>query len=430
MIKLGLIFIILSLCFICLIYYRKNNNIFENLDNNTTIVSIVDGKTCGLEWGGTLDSNNERNAKWDCSGTADPLIIEGTQIYSMADGKKCGLEWGGTLDSNNERNAKWDCSGRADSVIIEGNKIYSMADGKKCGLEWGGTLDSNNERNAKWDCSGSADPVVIRRPNNASNNASNNSSNVNSAPYNPPISLNLSGLDAKTFTAIKQEINRQYNMDIEAIRNLGAISKSLLTGKNYHNVSANGNPGTLTIPADVIIEGKLTSKKEVEFTNKNSSVMNVLPKGVILAWYQDKSKIPNGWALCNGQNGTPDLRDRFIYGGNSRHGNRGGAREVTLTTGQMPRHRHKYVHSHYSGFSENNDSRNPDYGAYKYGKAVRSRLGDIDTGGLEGNEDRIFVSDPVTHGTATDNDYTENNGSSQAHNNMPPYHTLFYIMKL
>ena len=47
-------------------------------------------------------------------------------------------------------------------------------------------------------------------------------------------------------------INEQYNMDIEAIRNLGSISKSLLTGKNYHNTDVT-TPGDLTIPANVKI---------------------------------------------------------------------------------------------------------------------------------------------------------------------------------
>ena len=48
---------------------------------------------------------------------------------------------------------------------------------------------------------------------------------------------------------INNEINRIYNMDTEAIRNLGAISKSLLTGTNYHSTTV-GTPGDLTIPAN------------------------------------------------------------------------------------------------------------------------------------------------------------------------------------
>ena len=84
-------------------------------------------------------------------------------IYSMADGAKCGLEWaGGEASSGNERKAKWDCKGNADPVIIEGDKIYSMVDGAKCGLEWvGGDPGSGNEREAKWDCKGNADTVTI-----------------------------------------------------------------------------------------------------------------------------------------------------------------------------------------------------------------------------------------------------------------------------
>jgi hypothetical protein len=39
-----------------------------------------------------------------------------------------------------------------------------------------------------------------------------------------------------------------------------------------------------------------------------------LPSGVIVMWSGTLGTIPAGWALCDGTNGTPDLRDRFIYG--------------------------------------------------------------------------------------------------------------------
>lgn len=41
------------------------------------------------------------------------------------------------------------------------------------------------------------------------------------------------------------------------------------------------------------------------------------PAGIITMWSGSTSNIPTGWALCNGQNGTPDLRDRFIVGAGS-----------------------------------------------------------------------------------------------------------------
>jgi hypothetical protein len=36
--------------------------------------------------------------------------------------------------------------------------------------------------------------------------------------------------------------------------------------------------------------------------------------GIIVMWHGLLANIPAGWALCNGTNGTPDLRDRFIVG--------------------------------------------------------------------------------------------------------------------
>jgi len=39
-----------------------------------------------------------------------------------------------------------------------------------------------------------------------------------------------------------------------------------------------------------------------------------VPTGVILLWSGSTGSVPSGWYLCDGTNGTPDLRDRFIIG--------------------------------------------------------------------------------------------------------------------
>lgn len=41
---------------------------------------------------------------------------------------------------------------------------------------------------------------------------------------------------------------------------------------------------------------------------------STFPTGGIILWSGSTTSIPTGWALCNGSNGTPDLRDRFIVG--------------------------------------------------------------------------------------------------------------------
>jgi hypothetical protein len=38
------------------------------------------------------------------------------------------------------------------------------------------------------------------------------------------------------------------------------------------------------------------------------------PRGTIVAWFSHEGPIPSGWALCDGTNGNPDLRDRFLMG--------------------------------------------------------------------------------------------------------------------
>lgn len=51
------------------------------------------------------------------------------------------------------------------------------------------------------------------------------------------------------------------------------------------------------------------------------------PSGTILFWSGTIANIPTGWVLCNGSNGTPDLRNKFVKGaaaGNN-PGSTGGA---------------------------------------------------------------------------------------------------------
>lgn len=68
----------------------------------------------------------------------------------------------------------------------------------------------------------------------------------------------------------------------------------------------------------------------------------VVPSGIICAFRGQTA--PAGWALCNGQNGTPDLRDRFIVGMGSEHlyGSSGGRSAITETL-PLPPHSHEYL---------------------------------------------------------------------------------------
>ena len=49
----------------------------------------------------------------------------------------------------------------------------------------------------------------------------------------------------------------------------------------------------------------------------NSSPSGVFAVGMIMQWFGAAADCPTGWAICDGTNGTPDLRDRFVIGAGS-----------------------------------------------------------------------------------------------------------------
>ena len=127
-----------------------------------------------------------------------------------------------------------------------------------------------------------------------------------------------------------------------------------------------------------------------------------LPSGVIVMWSGLTTNIPPGWTLCDGNNGTPDLRDRFVVGASQSDqgiaksnvsgspNQAGGEAFHTLTLAEMPAHTH----------------------------SVQVFPNPI--GGGEGNDLRRGVYTGQT-GSA---------GDGQPHNNLPPYYALVFIMKL
>ena len=140
------------------------------------------------------------------------------------------------------------------------------------------------------------------------------------------------------------------------------------------------------------------NKKYVDSLSAKSG----FPSGGIIIWSGASDAVPSGWALCDGANGTPDLRGRFVVGAGGTYavGASGGEAVHTLTENEMPRHRHDLP-----------------------GEIGYNWLYDDSSQGQRlwiASDDPHDVPDPET-------DYT---GGGQPHNNLPPYYALCYIMKL
>lgn len=89
--------------------------------------------------------------------------------------------------------------------------------------------------------------------------------------------------------------------------------------------------------ADVIDDGNVSNLAD----KLNFAIGGVgVPKGGIMMWSGALNAIPDKWALCDGQNGRPNLTDRFIVaaGGKYKVGDTGGS--TTISIDQMPAHNH------------------------------------------------------------------------------------------
>lgn len=97
--------------------------------------------------------------------------------------------------------------------------------------------------------------------------------------------------------------------------------------------------GNLNVTKQSTIEDKMTTKDLV-----TTGTFNLLPKGIIVAWNGGITP-PAGWALCNGQNGTPDLSERFILATTNQsyldNYKTGGSGSVTLGVANLPDHSHR-----------------------------------------------------------------------------------------
>jgi len=163
---------------------------------------------------------------------------------------------------------------------------------------------------------------------------------------------------------------------------------------NAGTVSANNVSAVSSVKVGTNTE--ITSDKVKTTTLEG---FGVTPIGGIIMWRGTTA--PDGWALCNGQNDTPNLSERFIVGYGGEYdtiGGTGGQKEVTLTEQQMPSHTHT-LSTHSSSNDNaggNNLSQTPSNGSPK----------------------------PTMAGKVN------STGGGESHENRPPYYVLAFIMRI
>ena len=98
---------------------------------------------------------------------------------------------------------------------------------------------------------------------------------------------------------------------------IGNFKGAIYAEKNYLEVTYQdyGNNNTNTFVVKTLAETTVTDNSSA--LANTEFVHLILPYGSIIMWYGHTTNIPFGWVLCDGNNGTPDLRNKFIVGADS-----------------------------------------------------------------------------------------------------------------
>jgi hypothetical protein len=152
----------------------------------------------------------------------------------------------------------------------------------------------------------------------------------------------------------------------------------------------------------------------------------LVPTGVIMMWSGAQVAIPTGYVLCDGLNGSPDLRDRFVVGAGASYavGAVGGSKDAVVVS-----------HTHSAGATAASTVSDPGH-VHQSQYDSRTPSG-IDTNGA-GSEiggmgfpyqfPTTISATGISVGTTVA--VTVNgSGVSGTDQNLPPYYALCYIMK-
>lgn len=218
--------------------------------------------------------------------------------------------------------------------------------------------------------------------------------------------------------------------------NLASQSKSIISNSgDFYDEVVVGNESTY--PSDKKIKQKeclirvykgsetvpRASLRLMRYSVEASSV----PQGTILSWFGQLANIPSGFAVCDGKNGTPDLRNRFIVGAGDTYklSDIGGEDAVKLEPSQTSSHYHTF--GYHKG---NNNGYFITTASKKINASLPSGTYPAKWNGSGGGGWYGWDGSGWAGGQNLVTSLTVATEAQKPHENRPPYYALHYIMKL
>jgi hypothetical protein len=162
------------------------------------------------------------------------------------------------------------------------------------------------------------------------------------------------------------------------------------------------------------------------------------PVGGIIMWSGTAELVPAGWAICDGENGTPDLRDRFVVGVGPTLGTTvqaiGGKADATIVahthTLTDPGHTHYFCTDDNLGGADPNNVGGNATATMGAGTGIK-RLSKISGGGAANQGDLyLYQTNKIQTGITVNSPIGGLVADTGSNANLPPFMALYYIMKI
>lgn len=210
-------------------------------------------------------------------------------------------------------------------------------------------------------------------------------------------------------------------------------------------ISAHASGGTSVSPSTTLplIEGTAAIGTSLAYARADHvhPAASGIPSGVIVMWSGTVLSIPSGWALCDGSNGTPNLRDRFIVGAGTSYtvGGTGGSADAIVVTHSHTMGSATFIGSAMAAHTHTITDPGHTHTIPDVGSAVNDG-GSIDSAPTVTTPQTYFTVPSNTTGISinsasagtpagTIGGSSDTTGTSGVGKNLPPYYVLAFIMK-